>query len=314
MPLVEKLGQRPGLAYLLLTVCMLLLASNHIIGRGVHDQLPPVGLSFWRWFAAAIMLLPFVLPRIGASIDAYRRNLGDLVLLGGLIVGSTTVILIALNFTTAINVSLINATQPTITVMFSWLFFRQHLSRRQAVGIAIAFIGVAVMLTRGQLEVLTSLGLNFGDVIALLAMAGFSAYAVNVRRLPAGLNPVESLFGVIVAGSVVLLPFYLIESFFFRPMPMTGLAVVAALSLALLVSCLAMLLWNVGNQAVGPNRASIFMNLIPVFGAALAMGFLGEDPAMVPPGRNYSYRPRHRAGRRALQRPPLIRLLPGCRG
>lgn len=276
MTLVEKLTHRPGLAYLLLTVCMLFLASNHIIGRGVHDSLPPVGLSFWRWFAAAIMLLPFVLPRIGTTLPAYRSNIGDLTLLGGLIVGSTTVILIALNFTTAINVSLINATQPTITVLFSWLFFQQRLSKLQVAGIVIAFIGVTVMLTRGQLEVLMSLGLNFGDVIALLAMAGFSAYAVNVRRLPAGLNPAESLFGVIVAGSVVLLPFYVIESLFYRPMPMTGLAVMATLSLALLVSCLAMLLWNVGNQAVGPNRASIFMNLIPVFGAALAIGFLGE--------------------------------------
>ena len=64
-----------------------------------------------------------MLPRIGTSITVYRENLGNLFLLGGLIVGSTTIILVALNDTTAINVSLINATQPTITVLFSWLFF-----------------------------------------------------------------------------------------------------------------------------------------------------------------------------------------------
>jgi len=274
--LVEKLRQRPGVAYLLLTVCMLFLATNHIIGRFVHAEVPPVGLSFWRWLVAAVMLMPFVLPRAAASRRIYRANLGTLTLLGGLIVGSTTIILIALNDTTAINVSLINATQPTLTVLFSWMFFRQRLSARQAMGITIAFIGVAIMLSRGQPQQLVSLGLNFGDVIALLAMAGFAAYAVNVRRLPSELSPVEALFGVIVAGTALLLPFYVIEGVFFRPMPVTGLAAIAVVTLALLVSCLAMLLWNIGNQAVGPNRASIFMNLIPVFGAILAVALLDE--------------------------------------
>lgn len=276
MTLVEKLRRNHGLAYLLLTVCMLFLATNHIIGRGVHESLPPIGLSFWRWFAAALMLLPFVLRRIGKAMPVYRDNAQGLFLLGGLIVGSTTIILVALNYTTAINVSLINATQPTITVLFSWIFFGQRLTKAQALGIVVAFAGVAVMLTRGDLEVLLSLGLNYGDIVALMAMGGFAGYAVSVRQLPAGLNPVESLFGVIVAGSIVLLPFYVFESMYIRPMPMTWLAVTAAMTLALLVSCLAMLLWNIGNQAIGPNRASIFMNLIPVFGAVLAVAFLGE--------------------------------------
>lgn len=274
---IDQLRNRPRLAYLLLTVCMLFLATNHIVGRWVHATVPPVGLSFWRWFTAAVILLPLVFPRLRASRDAYRGGIGELLMLGALIVGSTTVILIALNLTTAINVSLINATQPTITVLFSWLFFGHRLTVRQVGGIAIAFLGVAVMLTRGSTKVLLALEFNFGDVIALLAMAGFSGYAVNVRRLPAALSPVEALFGVIVAGTFLLLPFYVLESVIYRPMPLTLEAAAAVLALALLVSCLAMLLWNLGNQAIGPNRASIFMNLIPVFGAGLAVGFLHES-------------------------------------
>jgi drug/metabolite transporter (DMT)-like permease len=161
---------------------MLFLATNHIIGRFVHGALPPVGLSFWRWLAAAIMLLPFVAPRFGANMAVYRARARDFFLLGGLIVGSTTVILVALNFTTAINISLINATQPTITVLFMWLFFGQRLSAPQATGIALAFIGVAIMLARGRPAALLSLDLNGGDLVALFAMAGFAAYAVNISR------------------------------------------------------------------------------------------------------------------------------------
>lgn len=274
--LVDTLRRRPALAYLLLVVCMLFLATNHIIGRFVHGTLPPVGLSFWRWLAAAVMLLPFVAPRFVANLAIYRAEARDFFLLGGLIVGSTTVILVALNFTTAINISLINATQPTITVLFMWLFFKQRLSTPQVTGIVLAFAGVAIMLVRGQPEALLALELNGGDLVALFAMTGFAAYAVNIRRLPPSLNPIESLFGVIVAGTVALLPFYAAESVLFQPMPITWLAVGASLALALLVSCLAMLMWNVGNQAVGPSRASVFMNLIPVFGAGMAVGWLDE--------------------------------------
>ncbi len=277
MRIAEKLFGSTLSTAVMLCCAALFLAANHVIGRGVHEWLPPVGLSFWRWVLAAFMLLPFIYKRLPYTLKVLRAKLGLFLLLGGLMIGSTTAILVALNFTTAINTSLVNALQPVFTVTIAWLFFSRPLQPRQWLGIASATFGVTLMICRGSLATLLTLDFNIGDVIAILSMSGFSAYAVNIFRLPADLGPAEQLFGIILGGSALLLPFYIAETMFYTPMPFNALALKAVLSLAILVSFLSMLIWNLGNQAIGPERASVFINLIPIFAAILAVIFLGES-------------------------------------
>jgi drug/metabolite transporter (DMT)-like permease len=260
----------------MLTLTALCLAGNHIIGRSVHGEIPPVGLSFWRWMAGALILAPLVLPGAFARRDIYRTHLRTLSLLGGLIVGSTTAVLVALNFTTAINVSLINAIQPVLTVVLAVAFLQDKVSRPGVAGIVAAFFGGIVMLAEGDWTNLSQLRYNEGDLIALAAMLGLSAYALNLRRLPSDLSMIESLFVITLTGSLLLLPFYVLESLVFMPVPFGRTTVGVVLALALLVSVFGNLMWNVGNTIIGPSRAAIFINLIPLFGAVLAVGILGE--------------------------------------
>ena len=100
-----RISSTPTTAYILLTITAFLFACNHVIGRGVHGVIPPLGLSFWRWFAAALILLPLVLPRIKTSANICKENLSIMILLSIYMIGATTLILVALNFTSAINVS-----------------------------------------------------------------------------------------------------------------------------------------------------------------------------------------------------------------
>jgi len=269
--------KRPAaVAYLLLTLTALFLAMNHVIGRSVHGEIPPVGLSFWRWVAGAVILAPFVLKRSGVLARVFAHHTGVLLLLGAMLVGSTTLILVALNSTTAITVSVINAVQPCLTVLFAWMLLREPLSGRQVLGVVAACAGVLIMLSEGRWETLVGFELSTGGLIALLAMCGFSGYAVSLFRIPQGLSFVESLFGIIVMGSLALLPFYLIESLFVATVPLNIKSFGVVITLALLVSVLGMLMWNFGNLRVGPARAAVFINLIPVFGVILATTFLGE--------------------------------------
>lgn len=279
----ETAGAAPGaerpaaVAYVFLTLTALFLAINYVIGRGVHEEIPPVGLSFWRWVVGALILAPFVLSRPGSLSRIFGHHARVLLLLGSLVVGSTTLILIALNSTTAINVSVINAIQPGLTVLFAWIFLRAPMSGRQLLGIGAASAGVLIMLSGGRWQTLAGFELNEGGLIALLAMCGLAAYAINLFRLPQELNFAESLFGIIVMGSIALLPFYLVEAFFVAAVPPNMKTLGAVFTLALLVSVLAMLMWNFGNHRIGPSRASVFINLIPVFGMILATTFLGES-------------------------------------
>ena len=107
-------------------------------------------------------------------------------------------------------------------------------------------------------------------------MCAFALYALNLHRLPRELGVVASLTVLSVAGTLMLLPFYLWESAAVGKVPVTPESVVAILALALVVTVLGNLGWYAGNRIIGPSRASIFINLIPVFGILMAIVFLGE--------------------------------------
>ncbi len=267
---------RENQAALLLTLTMLCYAGNHIIGRAVHSDIPPLGLSFWRWLFGAAILFPFVVRDLGSLMPRFIRHWRIFALLGLTMIGSTSLVLVGLNFTTAANTSLINATQPTITALLCWIFLKDKLSFGQWCGVAIAFIGVAQMILRGDWQVLTNLSFNSGDLIVLLAMFGFATYAINIRRIPAEYTVVQSLFAVILFGLIPLTPLYLAETVLYKSVPFSWHTVLVVLVLSLLVSVLGMLMWTRGNQLVGPNRAAIYMNLLPLFGAIMAVVFLHE--------------------------------------
>lgn len=264
-------------AALLLALTMLCYASNHVIGRAVHVELPPLGLSFWRWLCGAAILLPLIAPNLRRLVPLYLQHWRILTLLGALIVGSTTLVLVGLNFTSATNTSLINASQPTITALLCWIFLGERLIARQWGGIGLAFAGIAVILVHGDLGALRHFVFNGGDLLVLLAMLGFATYGINIRRLPAELHVTESLFAIIVLGTLLLLPFYIAESLIYMTMPVTARASMIVVVLALLVSVVGMSMWTRGNQLIGPNRAAVYVNLIPLFGTLLAIGFLGEQ-------------------------------------
>lgn len=268
-------SMRTSVAYLTLALTPLLWATGIVIGRGVHETVPPVGLSFWRWLLAALFLLPLAWPTVSRQMPVVRANLKVFFLQGGMLVGSATLLLVALNFTTALNVTLVNAAQPTMTVLLSWALLRDRIKSVQWLGVVSALAGVAVMVTKADWQTIAGFDFNTGDILVIGSIIGFSIYALNIRNLPPELGLVPALFVIFICGSLLLLPVYVLESVFMRTVPLDLTAFVSVLGLAA-VSMASMLMWNAGNRAVGHNRAAVFVNLLPVYGAALAITFLGE--------------------------------------
>ena len=277
MKLPAKFKPTPVVAYMLVTGTALSFAASTVVQRGVHEDLPPVGATFWRWFLAALVLWPIVwheLPSKMALISRYRCLI---LLLGLLLVGSSAIFFLGLNFTTAINATLINASQPALTVLPAWLLTRDRITPRQSIGILAALGGIVVMLSQGNLVVFLALEFNAGDILALAAVLGWTIYATSLHRLPAELGFAVTLFVIFLAGSLLVLPFYIIESALFRPMPLSVSATGIIAFLGIVTSLGGMALWNAALHTVGPNRATIFLNLVPVFGVLLAIIFLGEQ-------------------------------------
>jgi drug/metabolite transporter (DMT)-like permease len=264
-------------AYVLLATTVLLWATGMVIARGVHEEIPLVGLSFWRWFTATLILLPLVYSDLKSKIDIVKANLRILILQGFLMIGSGTLLFYALNYTTVINATIVNATQPVVTVAFAWLILGDRLKGIQMVGIVSAFVGIGVMVSRADWNTIAKLNFNTGDLLIIIAIMGYALYSINIRKMPKDISPFTALSVILFVGSMLILPFYIVESIYVKPFPISLLTISIILILALLVSIASLVMWNLANSVVGPGRAGMFVNLIPVYGTILAITFLGEN-------------------------------------
>ena len=265
------------LPYVLLTASQLCFASNHILGRLVEGVVPPIGLSFWRWVGGAILLLPFTWRGLVQAWPIIRARWRILTLLALTLVplGNTT-IYIGLNFTTAINASVIAVAQPAVTFVLAWLLFRDRISRLQAFGAAVAIVGVLTVLSRGDPLALAELELNVGDLFIVVSVLGFALYAILLRKAPAGLSQLTLLSVIQILGGAILLPFYVWESVYVAPMNLDAPTVAAALWAAVVIAILAMWLWNLGVTALGANTASVYVYMRLLFVTIAAIVILDE--------------------------------------
>ncbi|MCC6201808.1 MAG: DMT family transporter [Gammaproteobacteria bacterium] len=279
IPVADPLPEHtltPARAAWLVTLVMLVWASSSVVVRAVYQEIPPVGLSFWRWLVAGLVLTPFVVRRIWRDRARLCRGAGRFLLLGIFMVGGGTVLFYALQFTTATNASLVNATQPALTGIAVWLLLGERPSVRQLFGIGIATGGVLITVAQGNPMVLLYLSFNPGDLLVLGSVAVYALYAVYLPRWAHGFDPLTVIFLVCLAGVAALLPWYLAETLGGKPVPVTRATLLAVGYLAAFPSVLAVYLWNRSIAVLGANRTAIFANLLPIFGALLAVVFLRE--------------------------------------
>ena len=271
-----KIPIRTTHAYGLIAATVLTWAIGVVIARAVHQEIPPIGLSFWRWIMATLILLPFVWGSLRQNTQLVIKNLRYFWVQGIFMTGGGMLLFLAVNFTTAINVALVNATQPILTVLIAWILIRDGIRGIQILGIVAAFLGITVMVTKADLSVLMNLDFKVGDFITVLATTFYACYAINIRNMPKGIGTFPALFVILLMGSLTLFPFYVLEAVFIRPTLFSGKLVIVVVVLALLVSILSIAMWNTGNAVIGHNRAAIFVNLMPVYSSILAIYFLDE--------------------------------------
>jgi len=265
------------LAYLLMACAALFWAGNIVIGRAASTSVPPVGLSFWRWTVALAIFLPFVLPLIRRQWPVMRREWRLLALLGLLGVAVFhTFLYVAVSTTTAINAALIYAATPALVPLIAWPILGDRLGLRQAGGILLSSLGIAIVVTRADPAILGAMEFTRGDLWMIAAVVAWSFYSVLVKRRPADLNPNAMLAGMMTVGVLMTLPFYLWETATGRAMPYDANAAWTVGYVAVFASILAYICYNRGIELVGPSRAALTAHMLPVFAAALSVVFLGE--------------------------------------
>lgn len=267
---------KTNLAYFLATFTVFGWSTGIVIGRSIYENTPPIGLSFWRWFLPALIILPWVIPKLKKEGLILIKAWKPICAMGVFMIGSSTLSMVSINYTTAINVSLVNAGQPLTTAAIAWFFFKDKLTASQLFGVFFGLAGILVMVSRANMSILHSLNFNLGDLVMLIAIIGYGSYANMLRKIPQGVGFIVILFSVFVTGCLGLLPFYIYESLNYMAMPTTWVTIKWVLILAIFTSLIPTYFWNIAVSIVGVNRSAIFVNLIPIFGATLAIIFLGE--------------------------------------
>lgn len=270
---------------LLLLVPPLLWAGNAVVGRLVHDLVPPITLNFLRWALAFVILLPLAawLLRPGSSLWPNWKRFALLGLLG---VGCYNALqYLALQTSTPLNVTLVASSTPVWMLAIGALCFGQRISRRQVLGALLSIAGVLLVLSRGQWALLMQVRLVPGDVYVLLATLAWAFYSwmlsqpkdpPDIRHDWSAFLMAQMLFGLGWSGLFAAGEWALTDAHIVWGWPLAA----ALLYVAIGPAILAYRCWGVGVQRVGPNVAGFFSNLTPLFAALMSAAFLGELPQL----------------------------------
>ncbi|MBM3559200.1 MAG: DMT family transporter [Alphaproteobacteria bacterium] len=267
--------------YAVLTAAAFLLASDVVVGRLAEGTAPPLVLDFFRCAGAAVLLLPFVGRELLSQrfvIAAAWRHFA-LVDLFGSIVGAGA-LYTGLAMTTALNGGIVTTTQSALTVMIAWLAFGERIGRGELAGLVVAAAGVLYVVVGGDSARLAAFQPHVGDLFVLVGVAGFAAYVVWLRRLPAGMSSMAALCVIMWWGSAFLAPAVVAEMLAGRVFVASAKTVGLALWSSIAVGIFAVGCLTAGTRMVGSYQAGAFNYLRTVFSLGLAIALLGERPQL----------------------------------
>lgn len=261
---------------MLLALASLFWSGNHILGRAIGGHVPPIGISTVRWLIPAIVLWPFVrgpMRHDWPLIRAHWRIMLWLGVTGGALF--TALQYVGLQYTSALNVSVLNSLVPVLILVAGGILFHDRVTPVQAGGIAISLTGVLAIVAHGSIETLVHLAFNWGDLIILFNMIVFAVYAACLRLRPQ-IHWLSFMFVFAVISAATTMPFFLWESLSGITFHATALTTAAILYVSIFPSVLAFAAWNRGVELIGAGHAGPYVHLVPIYTAVLASTLLGE--------------------------------------
>jgi drug/metabolite transporter (DMT)-like permease len=264
--------------YVLLSLTALFWAGNAIVGRLASGHIPPVTLTFLRWWLAFLITLPMAWKHLKRDWNMIRASLGTMIVISltGISLFSSLQYW-ALEHTTALNTLLLQSAGPLFVAGWSLLLLGVRLTLAQAAGILVSLTGVLVILLHGDLTAMAAIDFNKGDLIFTAALVIFGLYTVMSSRRPA-IHDLSFLAFTFGCGSAVLIPALIAELLWRPAMELSASNLLSITYVAIFPSSIAYLCYNRGVHLIGANRAAPFFHVVPVFGSVMAIVFLGERP------------------------------------
>lgn len=254
-------------------IAVLIWSMNIAVTRYVSDYISPVSISFYRWFVAFIILTPFMAKKMWQNRHLIRQHFWQFAILSAFgMVLYQGLSYSAAHHTSATNMGIINAFIPIFTIFVSILILREIPNRFAVIGSILSFLGLLYVISRGDVASLTQLGGHSGDLLMVLAVFFYAFYGVFLKKWQLKVPLLISLYIQIAFALLYHLPF--IALFGLQSIDMNNVG--SVLYAGIFPSLIAPFVWMMAVQYLGPNRTSIFMNLMPVFTAIIAFFWLNE--------------------------------------
>jgi drug/metabolite transporter (DMT)-like permease len=262
--------------YLILAATTLIWAGNAVASRLAVGHVSPMMLTTLRWIGTLTLLIVMSGAAFRREWPAVKANAVWLGVMG--VVGFTAfnaLFYLSAQYTTAVNIGIIQGAIPVMVLVGAFLAYRTEITTLQTAGILVTLVGIVLLATRGHLEQLLALSFNTGDLMMLIACFGYAAYTVGLRNRPK-ISPQPFFLGLSAAALISSLPLLGVEFALGKAQWPDLKALMIIAYVAVLPGFIAQLMFMRGVELIGPGRAGLWVNLIPVWAAILGPLILGE--------------------------------------
>jgi len=269
---------RTGLGISMAILATLIWSGNFIVARGVANEIPPATMAFFRWFTAALILLPFISKRLKTEWSDIKQS-GSFLFWSSLtgIALFNTFVYVAGHYTSAINLAIIGTTTtPVFSILLARVFLNEKVTVFRFIGLIVCIAGIFVLLSKGSLDTLLHIRFGTGDWWLLAAALSFAVYNTMAKKKPSGISGATFLFLIFSIGTTILFPVYLWEHTTRQAVQWNLHLFLVILYLGIGASVVSFLCWNLAITHIGAGRTALFGNLIPVFSALEAVLLLNE--------------------------------------
>ena len=265
-------------AYGLLILAALFWSGNFIVGKYAYlFQIPPLTLNVLRWISVWFILMPFTYKEIKNNLPSIKKNWFVISFMGVITISTfNSVVYYALNYTKVINSVLVLAAIPAATILFSSLMNIEKTNIFQLLGLFLSIVGIGSIISYGNIQNIIELNFNKGDLLMLVCVICWALYSTLLKKYKFKFSQFTLIQLMVSAGVLFLIPQFFYEQSNNLEVNFNKAFFAILIYVVLFPAIAAYYCWQKGVEIIGPNRASMFIQLMPLFSAIMAIIFLNE--------------------------------------
>ena len=265
-------------AYVLLILAALFWSGNFIVGKfATLFQIPPLTLNVLRWISVWLILMPFTYKEIYNNFPTIKKNWFVISLMGVMTISTfNSVVYFALNYTQVINAVLVLAVIPAATIVLSSLMKIEKTNIFQLLGLFLSIIGIGSIISYGDIQKIISLSFNKGDLWMLVCVFTWALYSTLLKKNKFKFSQFSLIQLMVSAGILFLIPQFFYEKSIGLELNYNKAFFLILFYVVVFPAIAAYYCWQKGVEIIGPNRASMFIQLMPLLSAVMAIIIFNE--------------------------------------